>query len=390
MAGIRFLIGDLLTGRRIQNLPIIAGTGSWSEVLNDAGEISCTVSLKDAVIRRLGLFQSASVGKAFLAAISGQTVLNAGPIWFHDFSDDESTLKLTAAGMWSYFDHRVLLPVLAGRNPTDATTDTRYSLPVTDPDDPGYPWPSDTSASLHDIARGYVAQAQTWTHGNVPVILPAPIAGSDERWVKGSDLAFVGERLSQITQVDAGPDIMFTPQLTTDLQGIQWPMRIGTPTEPRLFSPQRQKFQVGVSKSSVSKMRVTVDGTGIAAQAFASGGRTDDVALIAVSTDTTLGAAGYALTEAVDSSHSTVSDPATLQVYSDEIVMQGEKPSTVFSFDHDLSGHPYLEGFNAGDFADVTVRGNSYLPDDTYPMRVMSRQGDEQARKVSLTFYPEV
>lgn len=388
--GVRYIIGDLLTGRRIQNLPIIAGTGSWSEVLNDSGDIACTVSLKDPVIKRLGLYQSASVGKAFLAAISGSTVLNAGPIWFHDYTDDDQRLTLTASGMWSYFDHRVLLPVLAGRNPTDTTTDTRYSLPVTDPNATGYPWPTDTSASLHDIARGLVAQAQTWTNGNVPVVLPSAIAGSQERWYKGADLAFIGERLAQLTQVDGGPDIMFTPQLTSDLQGVQWVMRIGSPTEPRLFSPQRQKFQVGVSKSSVSKLRVKVDGTGLAAQAFASGGRTNDTTLISVSTDPTLGNAGYALLDDVDSSHSTVSDATTLQTYSDEIVMQGKTPSIVFAFDHDLSKQPFLEGFNAGDFADVGVRNNSYLPDDTYSMRIMSRSGDEQARKVSLTFYPEV
>lgn len=388
--GIRYIIGDLLTGRRIQNLPVISGTGSWSEVLNDAGDIACTVSLKDPVVRRLGLFQSASVGKAFLAAISGSTVLNAGPIWFHDHSDDDSRLTLTASGMWSYFDHRVLLPVLAGRNPTDSTTDTRYSLPITDPSVTGYPWPSDTSASLHDIALDLVAQAQTWTNGDVPVILPSSVAGSDERWYKGADLAFVGERLAQLTQVDGGPDIMFSPQLTSDLQGVEWVMRIGTPSEPRLFSAQRQKFQVGVSKSSVSKLRVRVDGTGLASQAFASGGRTDDTTIITVSSDSTLEDAGYALLEAVDSSHSTVSQEATLQSYSDEIVMQGERPSMVFAFDHDLSKKPFLEGFNAGDFADVRVRNNAYLPDDTYPMRIMSRSGDEQGRKVSLTFYPEV
>jgi hypothetical protein len=225
----------------------------------------------------------------------------------------------------------------------------------------------------------------------VPVVLPSAVTGSPaERWYKGADLAFVGERLAQLTQVDGGPDIMFTPQLTGDLQGVQWAMRIGTPTEPRLFSPQRQVFQVGLSKSSVSKLRVKVDGTGLAAQAFASGGRTNDTTLVSVSTDATLGNASYALLDTVDSSHSTVSDSTTLQAYSDEIVMQGETPSTVFAFDHDLATHPFLEGFNAGDFADVKVRNSSDLPDDTYGMRIMSRSGDEQARKVSLTFYPEV
>lgn len=383
------MIGDLRTGLRIQNAPVI--TGNWSEVLNDSGDVSCTVSLKDPAVRRLGLAESASVGKAFLAALEGDTVLQAGPIWFHDYDRDSLQLTLTASGMWSYFDHRVLLPVLAGRNPTDVTTDTRYSLPVTDPAATGYPWPTDTSKSLQGIARALVAQAQTWTGGNVPVILPAEVAtdGSD-RWYKGADLGVVGERLTQLTQVDGGPDIMFTPRLRSDRLGIEWVMRIGTPTEPRLFSTQRQRFYVGTQKSSVSKLKMHVDGTGLASQAFGAGGRTEDQTLITVSTDTTLTDLGYPLFEAVDSSHSTVSKTATLQGYSDEIVTVGRTPQKVSSFDHDLSQHPYVEAFNAGDFADLRVRNDPYIPKGSHGMRIMSRAGDEQGRKLSLRFFPEV
>ncbi len=389
MGGIRFLIGNLLDGRRIQNVPVISG--NWSESLNSSGDISCTVSLKDPAVQRLKLGQSASVGKAFLAAISGSTVLNAGPIWFHDFDDDANTLKLTAAGMWSYFDHRVLLPVLAGRNPTDSTTDTRYSAPVTDPTAAGYPWVSDTRKTLQGIARSLVAQAQTETNGNVPVILPTEIvAATNERWYKGSDLGFVGNRLSELTQVDGGPDIMFTPRITSDMLGVEWVMRIGTPTEPRLFSPQTQTFYVGVKKSSVTKLKVTADGTGLASTTFASGGRTSDVALISVSTDPTLTSNGYPVMQSVDSTHSSVSDIATLQSYSDEAATQGKTPVSVWSFTHDLSQQPLLEGFNAGDFATVSVRNSAYLTDGRYPMRIMTRSGDEQGRKTDLTFLPVV
>lgn len=384
-----WLIGNLVTGRRIQT--VIPLTGTWSEVLNDAGDVSCVVSLHDRVNQRLGLRESAAPGKAFLAAVEGDTVLQAGPIWLHGYDNDSQQLTITAKGMWSYFDHRVLIPVLAGRNPSDATTDTRYSLPVTDPDATGYPWPTDTSKSLQGIARALVAQAQSWTGGNVPVILPTEIASDgSERWYKGADLGIVAERLQQLTQVDGGPDIMFTPRLQADRLGVEWVMRIGTPTEPRLFSPQRQRFYIGNQKSSVSKLKVQVDGSGLAAQTFAAGGRTADQTLITVSTDTTLPNAGYSLLEAVDSSHSTVSDPDTLQGYSDEMAVAGRAPQTVSSFDHDLSQRPYLEAFNSGDFADIEVKGNAYMETRTHPMRIMSRAGNEQGRKVSLTFFPEV
>lgn len=383
-----WLVGDLLTGRRIQTLIPISGT--WSEVLNDAGDISCVVSMTDRHNQKLGLFESATPTKAFLAVVLGSTVLQAGPIWMHDYNNDTAQLTITAKGMLSYFDHRVLLPVLAGRNPTDTTTDTRFSAIVSNPNADGYPWPTDTTKSLQGIARYLVQQAQSWTGGNVPVILPDEIASDgSERWYKGADLGIVGERLTQLTQVDGGPDIMFTPRLQSDLQGVEWVMRIGTPTEPRLFSAQRQKFYIGNAKSSVSNLGVKLDGSSLASQAFAAGGRTNDQALITVSTDSTLTSAGYALTETVDSSHSTVSEEATLQGYSDEIVKQGKAPSKVWTFGHELSQRPYLEAFNAGDFADLDVKANPYLPTGVHSMRIMSRQGDATGRKVSLTFYPE-
>ena len=383
-----WVVGDLLTGRRIQTLRPLSG--DWSEVLNDAGDVSCAVSLSDRTNRRLGLAESAAVGKAFLAAIEGDTVLQAGPIWQHTFDESTERLTLSAKGMWSYFDHRIVLPVLAGRNPTDSSTDTRFSDVVSDPDAPGYPWAVDTRESLQTIAKRLVEQAQSWTNGDVPVVLPDETSGESERWYKGSALGFVGQRLKELASVEGGPDIMFTPRFQTDRLGIEWVMRTGTPDEPLLYSAQRQVFQLGIARSSLSRLVVKVDGTRLASQGFAVGGRTDGQGLITVSSDSTLTDAGYPLLETLDSSHATVSEESTLQEYSNELVLAGRLPATTWSFDHQLTQRPYLESFNAGDFATVSVRNNAYIRDGRYSMRILSRSGDALGQKVSLTFTPEV
>lgn len=381
---VTFYIGDLLTGDRIQIIPDVL-SGSWAETLNRADSLSCTVTLKDPVIRRLGLAESATPGKAFLAAVDGTTVLAAGPIWDHQYDDNSQRLTLTAAGMWSYFDHRVLLPVLEGRLPSDSTTDTRY-MPA-DPDG-DYPWPTDTRKSLQGIVRALVEQARSWTGGQVPVILPDEIAGTNERAYKGSDLAAVGEELRRLTRVIGGPDVKFVPRFKSDMSGVEWVLQIGTPTEPLIFGAIDPVFNASVAKSTVSNLRVGVDGTGLASQVFAAGGRTDDVALVSQSNDESLPDAGFPLLERVDSSHSSVSVGATLQGYSDELVVVGRRPVQSWSFDHDTSKTPFLSGFAAGDFARVRVRGNAYLADGTYRLRILSRSGDETTRKVSLTFQP--
>lgn len=383
---VRFVVGDLLTGDRIQIVPVVSG--AWSDVLNRAGDIQCTVTLRDPAVRRLRLAQSAAVGKAFLAAIDGDTVLQAGPVWRHSFAGNDEHLTLIGAGMWSYFDHRVLLPT-GDTNPTDAATDTRYSAIVSDPDAPGYPWVSDTRKSFQGIARAYVAQAQAWPSGNVPVNLPSEIAGTDERWEKGSNLAFVGPRLTELTNLLDGPDIRFAPKLSSDRQSVEWDMLIGTPTQPQLYSSLDVVFNVGVDQSSVSNLRYEVDGTRMATRAYASGGRGTDTTLISVSSDTTLTSAGYPVLNTVDSSHSTVSEAATLDGYAMEATLAGRTPVVSMAFDHDLTQRPGLAAFNVGDFASVRVKNNSYIETGTYRMRITSRSGDAVGKKVHIEMQPE-
>lgn len=369
----RFIIGDLLTGRRINNLNVV--TGSWSQVLNDSGDISCTVSLRDPATRRLGLAASATPGKAFLAAVQDNNILQAGPIWVHDYDRDTQMLTLTGSGMWSYFDHRVLIPILAGRLPTDVTTDTNFA-----------------SSSLHDIASFLVSQARSWTNGNVPVTLPSGIAGTAIRNYKGSDLGMVGSRLRELTQVLGGPDIIFQPTFTTDMLGVTWAMQIGSPTQPLLFGAQDVYFKPSApKKGSISALKVHSDGTGIASQTFATGGATVGSALMAISTSSVLTSAGYALTEATDTTHTDAVELATVQGYSDELLLLGKSPLQSWSFTHDTTvAAPLLGSFRQGDFAQLTIHGDPYIQDGMSRHRMTSISGDEIGKRVNIVTQPQV
>jgi len=370
---VQFYIGNLLDGRRIKILPDVL-SGAWSEKLNAADALSCTVPLYDPVIKRMDLMNAATPAKTFLAAVSGDTVLAAGPIWKHEYQQTArgETLTLIAAGMWSYFDHRVLLPVLAGRLPSDPTTDTNLTK------------------SLQGMARYYVEQAQSWTGGSVPVVLPTEIAGTNVRNEAGSSLALVGNRLRDLTQVIGGPDIKFAPRFNSAHDGFQWDMLIGTPTQPLIYGAVRPTFNVGLPESSVSNLRVTLDGAGMNSQSFASGGRISGEVLIATATNSTLPDAGYPLLESVDQSRLTVSELTTVQGYADELVLAGKTPTMSMSFDHQVTKQPFLSGFNVGDFANVVVRDNGYLHDGRYTFRITARSGNEVTRVVSLVLEPEV
>lgn len=365
---VHVIVGDLLTGRRLQTLPVVSA--DWSDTLNGVGDISASVSMNDPDVQTLGLRGSATPGKAFLAVVDGDAVLQAGPVWAQRYNAQNQSLQLSAAGMWSYFDHRVLLPVLAGFEATDPAADTNVT------------------SSLQGVARTLVEQAQAWTGGDVPVNLPDEIAGDNVRNYVGSDLGMVGERLRQLTQVEGGPDIRFVPRFSDDRLGVQWDMQIGTPDEPLLSSVFEPVFNVGLSGSSVSNLSVSVDGKAVAGQVFATGGRSSDEVLVARSTGTELAAAGFPLLERVDSSRSTITQLSTLQGFADELVLRGVRPVELWSFDHDLQSRPSVTGFSVGDFAKVRVHDDPYLPRGEYRMRILSRSGDVEGRTVSLTFQP--
>lgn len=379
-----FIIGDLLTGQRWQFLPALSG--SWSEGVNDAGDVSCTVSLRNPAVRRLDPFSSAAVGKAFLAAVDGDTVLQAGPIWDHDYERDSGKLTLRAAGLLSYFDHRLVLPVLAGRLPSDPTTDTRF-MPAA-PSDPDYPWPTDTRSSLQGIIVQLFEQALSWPSGDVPLTLPTVIPGENQRAYPGAELASVADRVRELTQVEDGPELRLSPQWLPDRTGIAWTAEIGTPDQPLISSPQEVVFYIGNDKSSVKGLRVNVNGTRMASDAYAAGGRSVDKSLVSVSSNASLLSAGYPVLQAVDMSRQTVQDVDMLQSYSDEMVRRGAWPTSAWSFSHELTVRPFLSSFRAGDFAEVRVVNDLYLPKGPVPMRILRRTGDATGKTVALTLSP--
>lgn len=362
----RFFIGDMLTGRRIHHVPALAG--SWSEALNGAGSVQCTVPLNTPEAQALDLRNAAAGAKSFLAAVDGDTVLQAGPIWRHEVAGNQ--LVLSAGGLWSYWDHRLVLP-----------------YPSTDPTSPA----ADTNlvGSLQAIARAWVAQARAWPNGSVPVVLPDAIAGSNVRNELGANLAKIGTRLEQLADVEGGPDVQFVPRFTSDKMGVEWVMRIGTPAKPLLSGVREPVFDLSAPKGSVSDVRVMSDFSGVATHVFAAGGRQDDRVVIA-SADTGLSAFGYPVLERVDASHTTVVEQETMQKHADSLAARSRGPVTGMTFDHQFSQRPFLNEFGLGDFVKVVYREHLYLGSGDVRMRVVGRSGRLGSDRVSVTLQPEV
>lgn len=373
-------IGDLRTGRRLLPLPITKGR--WATELNGAGDLSCTVRLDAADAQGLDLSSAATPGMAFLAWEENDAIQEAGPIWAHTYDKDAATLTLTAKGMWSYFDHRVLLPVAAAYSP--------FFIP--DPEDATkfVPNPAlDTNLaqlSLGTIAKRLVQQARAWTGGNVPIVFQDDEAGTSERNYEAVDLNIIGDLLGNITGLEDGPDIDFTPRRTPDRLGIEWVMRTGTTANRRIgVTDNPHRWDYSVPEPSIRGFVSTVSGSRMTSRTWLTGGRSADKPLLVSGANSYLTDNGFPLLELVDTSHSSVVETPTLQSYGNESVRTGIKPTQFWSFDVQGDVAPKVGEYRVGDTCRLVMGGDWMIPDGTYDRRIVRLSGDERADWIGVT-----
>jgi hypothetical protein len=385
----RWFLADLRTGREILDLPVMEGT--WSVQLNGPGTLECTLNMQDPDIRALGLRNASAPAKTVLAVVEHDVLVEAGPIWARSYDRDNQKLKLSAKGLWSIFDHRMILPVLAATIPVNQFT-------VTDPSDNSgvKTMPNPNLASKFDniwlgtIAKRMVQQSETWTGGDLPIIYPPDDLGINIRDFNGLDFKAVGDALRQLTQVDGGPDIVFQPQLTSDLLGVQWVMRIGTPSQPLLYSTGAVVFDMSVPESRITTLTVDEDASAMASVSWATGGRSGDTVLVSRASETAHLNAGYPLLEILDSSHTEVVIQSTLDAYAQENLSFGSGPVEIWKFRVELDGDPQFSEYTIGDIVDIVIGETSdpYLIPDTYQQRIISLAGDHTSTTVQVGCAP--
>lgn len=405
----RYLIGDLRTGRRILNLPVM--TGSWDDRLDTAETITVKADLQDPDVRNLGLRNAATPAKSFLAVVEGDVIVAAGPIWTVNYDRDAATLELGASGLASYYDHRLILPLLAATIGVDQWT-------IPDPSDSTKTIPNPalsttyTGIWLGTIAKRLVQQAHTWTGGSLPVIFQDDETDGDadhDRTYLGADFKPVGEAIADLSNVEGGPETNFQGRFTADKLGVEWVMQVGTVAQPLLFSPQHVQWNLTVPDSPVSGLTISGDASKMGSWSWLTGGRQSDDVLVARAYDSTLVDAGFPVMDVLDTSHTSVSVQSTLDGYAAAGALLGKKVTetwefTVEAYPTDEEGNPagpQLTGWNVGDFCDLTVA--AYVPptDDApaigdpflieggkFPLRIVGRSGDEQGRTVKVQCAP--
>lgn len=406
----RVLIGDLSTGRRILDLPF--QTLSWDDRLDTAETIQVKVDMQDPGVRALNLRNTATPAKAFLAVVEGDVIVAAGPLWARTYDRDAATVELGASGVASYYDHRLILPLLAATIGIDQWT-------IPDPTDSTKTIPNPalstayTGIWLGTIAKRLVQQAHTWAGGSLPVVFQSDELDGDadhERTYLGADFKPVGEAISDLMNVDGGPEVNFQPRFTADRLGVEWVMQVGTVAQPLLFSQQHVQWDLTVPESPVSNLTISGDASKMGSWSWATGGRQSDDVLVARAYDSTLVDAGFPVMDVLDTSHTSVSVQSTLDGYAAANAVQGRQVSETWEFtvqaypidENGFPAGPQLTNWNVGDFCDLHVasyapptddepgRGDPWLEggDAPYALRIVGRSGDENGVDVKVQCAP--
>jgi hypothetical protein len=231
-------------------------------------------------------------------------------------------------------------------------------------------------------------------------------SGTHQDTVDGTDFKILGEKLTDITNLDGGPDIMFTGRRTSDQLGFEWLMRTGTAEQPQIVSSSSPRWAATAPQSPVSGLTIDEDASKMASISWQVGGRTNDTVLVSRAVDDSLTNAGYPLMEVVDSSHSSVSFQGTLDDWAAEQLLAGQSAQETWAFDVQMypvddkgdPAGPQFGSYSIGDFAVVGVDGwdpdtgvgDPYIPKDEYRMRIIGLASDELADEVTVTCAPRM
>ena len=377
-------LADMLTGRRVLNLP--HDSASWTQTLNDTDSVTVTIPLyaasHDAAAERLAndarildLRNTAALGKTVLV-VEDEGKLVGGPIMERSYDSATSRLTLTAAGMWSYFDHRVLLPPAAASTPlikSDGTPDTSLDM-------------SWKNVTWNTIARNIVEQAMQWENGHVPVVLEAPETGSSQVNYTAVDLHIVGEVLSNITERENGCDIMFVCQRQSDGLGFEWHMVTGHP----LIQAAEHRFNANALNPGLTDLNSSETAEKLATRCWFSAGKSDDKVLVASAYSTLLTDAGAPCWDMVNSEHSTVRILQTLQDYATEAAGVYYMPvsSTECKIHRDyLTGIARLSlaNLNVGDLITFRTTGDWFFADGEHTRRITALSASEDNNWITVT-----
>lgn len=364
------LIYQTTTGRVQRELPVI-GDPQWTQQINDPGSytISTPIGAAGGGLSRETLRGIVSAGRWGIACCYGtgeqsDYIAQAGPITVPELvSESPPVLQITGTGLWGMWSARMQVPStwIASMGLGDTRSVTTYG-----------------PTSLQGVAVGILADAIA--RGSLPVDnVTSPAGGTTTMTYYGYELAYVGQRLQELTQVDGGPDIVFAPYFSAP-DHIRWSAQIGNPTLAQPGTPLRWDYG-----SSLQSALTTSDGTRMSTTNYVKGSGVGAAVQWAEASDSTLIAAGWPMMEYVDTAHSNLVDPVAIQAQATANQALNGRPVETWKSVVRADSVPMLGTYGPGVSAFYNFSGNPdhpWIPPGQYLQRLLGLQNGQKAGEV--------
>lgn len=332
---------------------------TWLQQINNPGSITWrtvvdgTVLTKDELITyrqgewRFGIALCYGTGSA------NDFICQAGPITASvDVSESPPIVQFGAMGFWGMLNACYQVnPTWNGAAVTSASggSDTTYTSSL------------QGIASL--LATDAITPCAAIGRGTLPLDVPAPIAGANVRNYFGYEFASAGQRLSELTQVQNGPDVLFAPYFSAP-GVIRHKMVIGNPTIVQPGNPLVFNYPGNVRTVLTSR-----DASRLTTFQVAVGNGLQDLALWGKAQDATLTAAGWPSLFSADSAHVDVTDQATINAWAQgDLGLNGRPVETWATVVRIDSG---FGTFTPGVQANYGLQDHPFKRDGVYNQRVV-------------------
>jgi hypothetical protein len=352
---------ETVTGRNLG--PLDCAVKSWARVLNggETASISLPVDLDGAGLNAgtRGWYRQITEPARMSIVIDWDGIaLWAGPIW--NRAAGAAGVDMSAAGLGSILTRRKLADPLSSTAVPNQTF--AYS-----------------GLSLATIAKRLVQFSLARPGGTLPVVLPADESDGDGTRVRnyaGSDLNSIGQLITNLTGVIGGPDIDFRPQWVDAARTrIQWLMITGTAMAPKITSSSQLAFESGAPEGNVRALTVAEDASGLTTDQWAKGSGSGPSTMISRTASRALPDLGWPLLEG-EADHTDVTTPGTLDAYTAGDLAANSTTVSQWGLTVDAMSDPKLGSYALGDLPTVHVTGHFWIPDGTYPMRIVQISGD--------------
>ena len=365
----RAILHDVITGEPLRELQVTKL--DWSTGVCRPDEVTATIpgytsdsaGLRNLIVPRKHAISVVRDDWVCIAAgIIGRPRATAA-------DDGTPAIEVPCRGIESVFERRVVLPypygplVDAGGYP-DARYDTRID-----------------GVDYGTMMQRLYQQAMAHPGGAFPVAWEAARPGTREKIWAAVDGKGVQDAVEDISQLLGGVEWDWAP-CVDELDRLSWALITGTDALQEITSAYWHDWTSGGESPALRGLTESTSPEFMASTAFFTGGKDDDRVLVSRQHDQTLIAAGFPLAEIWDSSHSTVSEQATLDGWAKGALADGQAPVQFWEAEVRADR---AAGLRHGDWCTIEVLDHWWIPDGIYERRIVEVSGDAESEWLGIT-----